>query len=237
MDTNKYSKGKIYKIVDVGYNKCYIGSTCEELSQRMARHRHTYNSFLNGKSSHVRCYDLFKEFGYENCKIELIEYFECNDRNELRKREGYHIQKNECVNRNIAGRTNQEYREVHKEVKQEYDKQYREENKDRKRETDKQYREKNDDVIKAKKKEYRMKNKAKIKEHDKLYYEQNKELLAQKHHEKYENNKEYFKARSKCYYDLKKNQKFQCPCGSECVITEKSKHEKTKKHIAYLNSL
>ena len=30
---NKYQNSKIYKIVDVGYNKCYIGSTVEELSK------------------------------------------------------------------------------------------------------------------------------------------------------------------------------------------------------------
>ena len=37
-DMNRYEHGKIYKIVDNGYNKCYVGSTCESLSQRMARH-------------------------------------------------------------------------------------------------------------------------------------------------------------------------------------------------------
>ena len=46
---NKYQNGKIYKIVDVGYNKCYIGSTCEALSQRMARHRSNYKRYLQGK--------------------------------------------------------------------------------------------------------------------------------------------------------------------------------------------
>ena len=46
---NKYQNGKIYKIVDVGYSKCYIGSTCEELSQRMARHRAIYKQFAKGK--------------------------------------------------------------------------------------------------------------------------------------------------------------------------------------------
>ena len=37
-DMSKYQNGKIFKIVDVGYSRCYIGSPCEELSQRMARH-------------------------------------------------------------------------------------------------------------------------------------------------------------------------------------------------------
>ena len=43
---NRYENGKIYKIVDTGYNKCYVGSTCESLSQRMARHRKDYARYL-----------------------------------------------------------------------------------------------------------------------------------------------------------------------------------------------
>jgi hypothetical protein len=63
---NKFHNGKIYKIVDIGYNKCYIGSTCEELSQRMARHRANFKRFLSsGKGSHIRSYDLFNEYGVE----------------------------------------------------------------------------------------------------------------------------------------------------------------------------
>ena len=69
---NKYHNGKIYKITDIGYNKCYIGSTCEELSQRMARHRIKYKCFLNGSiQDKTRSFDLFNEYGIENCKIEL----------------------------------------------------------------------------------------------------------------------------------------------------------------------
>ena len=57
---NKYQNGKIYKIIDIGYNKCYIGSTCEELSMRMARHRSNFKRFLKGSSNnHIRSYDLF----------------------------------------------------------------------------------------------------------------------------------------------------------------------------------
>ena len=42
MHTDKFSKAKVYKIADVNFTKCYKGSTCEELSQRMARHRQRY---------------------------------------------------------------------------------------------------------------------------------------------------------------------------------------------------
>ena len=62
--TNKYQNGKIYKITDIGYNTWYIGSTPEELSQRIARHRADFKVFLrDGKRSHIRSYDLFNEYG------------------------------------------------------------------------------------------------------------------------------------------------------------------------------
>ena len=109
MSDNKYKKGKIYKIVDIGYNKCYIGSTCESLSQRMARHRASYNQFLQGKSNEARSFEIFDDYGVENCKIELIEEFSCNNKDELRKREGHFIKTTECINKQIAGRTKQEY--------------------------------------------------------------------------------------------------------------------------------
>lgn len=45
-----YSKGQIYKIVDNGFNKCYIGSTVETLSKRMTHHRYHYTAFKKGQT-------------------------------------------------------------------------------------------------------------------------------------------------------------------------------------------
>ena len=120
---NKYQNGKIYQITDIGYNKCYIGSTCEELSQRMARHRQKYKQFLNGKKN-MSSYDWFNEYGVENCKIELIEYFKCDTLQELRKKEGEHIKNTECVNKQVAGRTVKEWCEDNKDKMKEYHKEY-----------------------------------------------------------------------------------------------------------------
>jgi len=36
---NRYEKGQIYKVVDIGYNMCYIGSTCQSLSKRFYKHK------------------------------------------------------------------------------------------------------------------------------------------------------------------------------------------------------
>ena len=146
---NKFQNAKIYKITDIGYNKCYIGSTCEELSQRMARQRRKYKSGLSGgKEAHTRSFDIFNEYGVENCKIELIEYFKCDTLQELRKREGEHIKNTECVNKRVEGRT---------------DKEWREDNKDKMKESHKEYYVSNIDKITEKSKEYREQNKDKIK--------------------------------------------------------------------------
>ena len=122
--SNQYQNGKIYKIVDVGYNKCYFGSTCEELSQRMARHRHRYQSYLNNAGFCASVLTLFDEYGVESCKIELVENYPCSKKEELLQREGYYIQNNKCLNKRVAGRTQKEYQEQNaermKETKQEW---------------------------------------------------------------------------------------------------------------------
>ena len=38
----KIQNAKIYKVVDIGYNKCYIGSTCSSLDLRMEKHISKY---------------------------------------------------------------------------------------------------------------------------------------------------------------------------------------------------
>ena len=105
---NRYENGKIYKIVDVGYEKMYIGSTTEPLSKRMERHRSKYKEYLRGEGDNTRVYWLFDEFGVENCKIELIENYSCNSREELERQEGKHQKNNDCINKIIAGRTRKE---------------------------------------------------------------------------------------------------------------------------------
>ena len=65
---NRYEKGQIYKIVSPDFEKCYISSTCEKLSMRMVRHRHQYNSHNKGKHGRNTSFDIFDEYGIDNCK-------------------------------------------------------------------------------------------------------------------------------------------------------------------------
>ena len=185
---NKYHNSKIYQITDIGYNKCYIGSTTEELSMRMARHRSKFKVFLKSGEGYTSSYDLFNEYGVENCKIELIQYYKCDTLQELRKREGEHIKNTECVNKRVAGRTKQDWHEDNKDKMKEYMKEYKEQNKDKMKE----YREQNKDKIKQQVKEYQEQNKDKIKE----YREQNKDKMK----EYREQNKDKIKQQVKEYY-------------------------------------
>ena len=114
-DMNRYENGKIYKIVDTGYNKCYVGSTCESLSQRMARHRKDYARYLKETyPTVITAFLIFDEYGIENCKIELIETHPCKTKEELLQREGHYIQTLECVNKTVVGRSKDEKKEIRK---------------------------------------------------------------------------------------------------------------------------
>ena len=124
---NRYENSKIYKIVDNGFNKTYIGSTTQPLAQRLADHRYNYRKYLNGKYSKTTVFSIFDEFGMDNCQIYLLEEYPCENRMQLHKKEGEYILNTDCVNKIVAGRTPQEYREQNKDKTA----QYRKDNKDK----------------------------------------------------------------------------------------------------------
>jgi hypothetical protein len=149
-----YKNGKIYKIVSDLTDKIYIGSTCQLLCKRLAKHKTNINS------AHNRC-KVIELFKLGETRIELIEDFPCERKEQLNAREGYYIKlyKNICVNKKIEGRTR---------------KQYNEENKDAINERQKQYNKDNKDAIKERRKQHRDANKEKIAERKKQYYQAKK---------------------------------------------------------------
>ena len=210
MEDKRYNRGKIYRIVDIGYNKCYIGSTIEDLKQRMAKHRDKYKQYKQGKYGKTMSFDLFDEYGVENCKIELIEMFSCNSKMELEAREGYYIKNEECVNKCIVGRTEKQWREDNKDRL----KQYKEDNRDRILAIKKKHRETHKEEIAVKMKEWREKNKEEIKDYNKQYRLNNIE-----------------KIKNYSYPDI------QCVCGVIVGYNHKATHLKSKHHQAYLLTL
>ena len=107
-----YSNGKIYKITNNVNDYIYIGSTIKTLNQRFSNHKINYKRYLNEKNRNVSSYKLFDKYDIENCSIELIENFPCDNRTELEQQESVYINNNKafCVNNNIPGRTIKDYR-------------------------------------------------------------------------------------------------------------------------------
>ena len=82
----KYSNGKIYKLVLNGCDVIYIGSTISCLRYRLCGHRRA----TKRRNSNV--YSTMRHNVYD-WKIIEIEKFPCNDRDELRAREQFWIDK------------------------------------------------------------------------------------------------------------------------------------------------
>ena len=113
-----YQEGKIYKIQNTINDDIYVGSTTLKLCERMRDHRKCVN---NEAKQHLLIYKAFREHGIEHFFIELIEKCPCNDKDELRKKEGEYIRElKPSLNIRIAGRTKNEYREDNREYMKEY---------------------------------------------------------------------------------------------------------------------
>jgi len=212
-----YQLGKIYKLSSPSNNLAYYGSTAQKhISTRIGGHIKDYKCYLNNKAHYVTSFEILECDDY---KYELIEEYPCNNKPQLKKRERWYIQNNECVNKCIPGRTQAEWREANREYLLEQKQKWYQNNKERILEQTKEYREQNKDKIKERKqnyyqenidkiKEFREVNKDKIKEQQKKYKQANKDKI-----------KEY------------KNEVIVCECGCEVTRGMLWKHKKTKKHI------
>jgi hypothetical protein len=108
-----YENGKIYKLWSPSNNLVYYGSTTETLSQRLAKHKCGYKAYNNDNTKlYITAYKILE---CEDYKIELVEEYACNNKQQLLKKEGEYQKNNNCVNEKIAGRTDLEYRQDNKE--------------------------------------------------------------------------------------------------------------------------
>lgn len=223
-ELNKYHNGKIYKITSPQSDKFYIGSTINDIRIRLSKHKNNYKNYLNGKYCYVSSFEVIK---YDDCIIELLKEVKCESKTELEIEEGKTIKEyqDRILNKNVAGRTKKEYRELNKDISKEYQKNYRELNKDKLKAINKEYHELNKDKRKERAKQYYKKNKDMIIEQSKEYRELNKDEVKVKNKEYRELNKDKIKQR--------KQQKIECICGSIICKDEKSRHDKSKKHISF----
>lgn len=101
--------GYIYKLTSEHCDKCYIGST-KNIKKRFSIHKSTYKYWKKNGTGYCTSFILF-ELG--EVKMELVETFEYEDRYERDLKERFHIEANECVNKNIPVRTHKEWRSTH----------------------------------------------------------------------------------------------------------------------------
>ncbi len=77
----KYTNGKIYKIVNTVDENVYIGSTVNKLCKRMGDHR------TNHLKKQSKVYKHMQNIGIEHFKILLVKFFPCGSKDELEAEE------------------------------------------------------------------------------------------------------------------------------------------------------
>lgn len=156
-----YKLGKIYQIVCLTTGQKYVGSTTQKtLAERLAGHNCSFKRWKNGTGFFMTSYTVLEK---DNYRMELLEAYPCGSKDELNAREGKYIQAIECVNKNVAGRTKEDWYEDNKIVIAKKHKEYYEENKTKLSVNMKEYL-----------KDYRIENKTKIAIKSNEYYEANK---------------------------------------------------------------
>jgi hypothetical protein len=142
-----YNEGKIYTIrFRTDDNLIYIGSTTQPLFKRFYSHK--------WDSCSLRYYINENNLNWDDCYIELYEEYICENKEQLHKREGeitrqFKTDNYNVINKIIAGRTYDEWKEVNKEKIKEYKKKYDEDNKEK----NKIYYENNKEKIKERTKQ------------------------------------------------------------------------------------
>ena len=238
--------GTIYRIICLPEpNIQYIGSTFTTLKQRWSKHKEQYFLFCN--NTHTRNYSIypyFDEYGIENFKLIKIKEYQVwrehqKDTKHLRVYEQLWISKTKNINKNntffIRRYYNSNYNIVNKERIKEQKKEYlsQPEVKEHRSKWGKEYR------SRPEVKEYN--SNPKIKERNREYDKKNRNTEKRKEwFKKYKQTpefKEKQKEKSKRLCEKRKLIKITCSCGSEFRKSDIRRHERSQKHIKYLESL
>ncbi len=201
-----YQNGKIYKLVSNQTNEVYYGSTCQELCERMAGHRRHYMQYQNGKMNYISAFEILK---YDDCKIVWVEDYPCDNKPQLFARETEYIKSNECVNKRVPYRNDEEKKESLTAKR-------------------KRYWNKHKDEIIEKQKVYYRNNIDRKKDYDKNYNEANRAKKLKQSKEYREKNKDIVRA--------KQTEKIMCDCGLQYSRSNRSVHMKSNKHIELMKS-
>lgn len=230
--------GTIYRIICLPEpNIQYIGSTFTTTKQRWTEHKKFYKRYCIGNSNQnpLSIFKYFDEYGVDNCKLIKIKEYKVwrehqKDTKQLRVYEQLWINKTKCINGNnafgIKYLTRKDWKRRNKEHIKKQGKEYRSrpEVKEQNKQRAKEYMQRPE--VKERNKEAckKFRNTEKRKEYIKKY-KQTPEFK--------EKQKEY----TRKYNEKKKLIKITCSCGSMIRKDEKKRHERTMKHLSYIESI
>lgn len=75
--------GRIYRIIHLESDVCYVGSTMNELRKRWQQHRQDFQKYLKGGHDELAIYPFMKQFGEDQFKLILVKEYEVADRKHL----------------------------------------------------------------------------------------------------------------------------------------------------------
>ena len=222
-----YKQGKIYTIrCKYDDSLIYVGSTVERLCVRMARHR---CKSKRDESMHYLLYQEVNKTNWDDWFMELYQDYPCESKEQLNKREGQIIREIGTLNKQIAGRSQQEYYRENFERWQQYHKQYNHDNAEKRIEYKKQYYIDNIDYFREKHKQYRQDNFEKLREKRKHYDQINAARLKEYHKQYYQENAAKLNERQ--------YEKITCECGAIIARGGKYLHKRTNKHIENMKKM
>ena len=110
---NKYNNSIIYKIFSPSTDEVYVGSSVRTKEERFYKHKYDYKNYKLKKRRYCSSFEILK---YDDCEINVLENFSCNNVKELHKREGYYQNEIKCVNKYIMSRTPEQYKIFYEKV-------------------------------------------------------------------------------------------------------------------------
>jgi len=208
----RFKKGFLYYIYCKTTEKRYVGSSIDKEEGRWRNHK--YDCFKKNKKGEYRnnctLYKHMREFGIENFELIKIEDWPCDNRKQLEMKETYWQVQYDTVKNGL----NEFYAIRLKAYPEEIEKVKKLMKKNIK--------------YKLKKTVYQLRNKEIRNKLRRDNYENRKNYFQQKQKEKYKKNKEKYLEKAK--------EKKQCICGIEYTIYHKSRHEKSQRHLKYLEN-
>lgn len=223
--TAKHYPNAVVYVLQCIDNYYYIGSTINHPRYRLNNHKKDSVTFPD------RCvYKHINEIGWENVRLDIVEEYPCNTREELHQKEDECIKeslhdmyclnykraavskeehKENMTNYYLANRKqiieqHREYLQANKDKVDAYQANYRKENAEERREYSKQYVEEHREEVRAQRKAHYEENKAEIIEKQKAYAEANKAQVQARKKEWAEKNKEVIAEKRKKYAEENK---------------------------------